>query len=593
MTTDYPVQSVLKNQFGFNTFRPHQERIITAILNGRDTLGVLPTGAGKSICYQLPAVLKPGTAIVISPLIALMVDQVSALQQLGVAAAAVHSGGNDQRNRVLSQFNQLKLVYVSPERVADPGFQQFLMRQSISMIVVDEAHCISQWGHAFRPEYRQLERFRRLFECPVVAFTATATPTVQSDIVTQLNMTDPAVIVGSFDRPNLALSIRPNLGGPSSIIETVQQFPSQSGIVYAATRKGVDTLYEAMSKKGIKVDRYHAGLSDAARHLAYTRFITDDCDVMVATVAFGMGINKPDVRFVIHANMPQSLEQYYQEIGRAGRDGLPATCVTFFGVQDKLIQRQFLSEFEHDPHLMSSMKKKLESMASFCTSVGCRRIDILRYFGEVGSPCGTCDNCVTPADVIDGTKLAQQILSCVYRVKQSFGMHHVVDVLRGQKTVMVDKYRHHQLSTFNLCPDLSKPALLQYIQSLIYSGHLNLTDGQYPVLTLTSNSVPVLKGLMSVSFRRHIDTKSSRRSTKRTAKTTPSAPLFDKLKSLRKTIADTQRIPPYMVFSDRTLIDLATHKPVTEQDLLQINGIGPHKLAKYGPAFMALIQNNP
>lgn len=593
------LENHLKTHFGFNTFRDHQKQIVEAILAGQDVLAVLPTGSGKSLCYQFPAVLTQGTAIVVSPLIALMQDQVDSLLSSGISATFINSSRSFQENEaILRHLNQFKLVYVAPERLVDPSFLEALSNVTLSFFVIDEAHCISQWGHAFRPEYRQLtilkERFPHL---PIAAFTATATRDVAQDIRTQLSLKGLSVL-GGFDRPNLTINIYDRTDIKQQVLTLIQDHADESGILYASTRKGVEAMYTFLKSKGIAVGKYHAGLSEQERKQSQTLFIQDQVPWLVATVAFGMGINKPDVRVVCHLDMPKNMEQYYQEIGRAGRDGLPSVCTLFYAPRDAMTYLSFFEELE-DPVIKLEMKRKTERMNTFCHSIECRRASLLRYFGETyPAPCQNCDACITPATVIDGSIIAQKILSCVYRLKQSFGLNYVMDVLRGADQQEIKNRGHHTLSTYNLMPEVSKQELRHYIFSLINLGVLELTGGQYPLLKLTPLSVPILKGQRTVSFKQlppkaEKPTKFRKGAKASIAQTTTSASrdLFKQLRTLRKTLAETLKLPPYVIFHDKTLLEMSEKHPKTEQELLNINGVGPQKLAKYGEAFLKILKS--
>jgi ATP-dependent DNA helicase RecQ len=592
------LESHLKKWFGYNHFRPYQIEIIQAILEGKDVLAILPTGAGKSLCYQLPALISEGTALVVSPLIALMQDQVVSLYKNGISAAFINSSlPNREIQEVMQHMNDYRLIYVAPERLVDPQFLERLKTVSISFFVIDEAHCISQWGHSFRSEYRQLSLLKKHFPtCPIMALTATATQDVEKDIQVQLAMQQPVLIKGSFERSNLTIRVQAKTKVEKQLQDFLDQQGSQSGIIYAATRKGVETTYAYLRAQGMAVERYHAGMTDQERSLSQHAFLHDDVPLMVATVAFGMGIHKPDIRFIIHLDMPRTIEQYYQEIGRAGRDGLPADCLMLYSMQDLFIYKRFLEEIE-DLKIQQQIKTKTNQMMRFCQSTDCRRKELLRYFGEIAisKHCHTCDNCLDEVEQVDATITAQKILSCVYRLKQNLGIRTVIEVLRGAKSQAIQQNGFDQLSTYGILSHLSEIEVRYSIDSLLYQELLGVTEGQYPVLKWTPKTALVIKNQQKVYFKKRsfkTPKVQERLKAKEQATLHYDEGLYETLKQLRQTKAKQEKVPAYVVFSDRALQEMAVYYPKNQQEFIKINGVGPIKWIKYGEEFLQLIQSH-
>ena len=559
---------LLKRYFGYDEFRPLQAEIMDAVMDGSDTLVVMPTGGGKSLCYQLPALALPGVTLVVSPLIALMKDQVDGLKANGVPAECLNSGmsGEEQsRVQMLTHRGEIKLLYVAPERIVRPGFQRFLESLELSLIAVDEAHCISQWGHEFRPDYRNLKQLRRLApETPVIALTATATRRVRDDIVVQLAMKSPSVFTGSINRPNLRYAVFPNTGKYETLVEHLRRRQKSSAIVYRGSQKGCDELAADLAEEGFKSLPYHAGLGSEIRQRNQERFVRDEVDVMVATVAFGMGIDKPDIRLVAHYDMPGSIERYYQESGRAGRDGLSSDCIVFYGARDREREMFFIQRMENDLERQSA-ESKLDGMVSYCQTGACRRAALLRYFGEEPSDesCDSCDVC--EAETFDATVVAQKILSAVIRTGERFGATHVSQVLTGRRVKSVLERDHDSLSVFGIVDDYTAKSLREIMATLVSRGLLSRSDdSRYPTLYVTPRGRRFLKERESIELPVLESTK--RVSSRKRAELEYDNDLFQKLRELRTTLAADRGVPPYVIFGDVSLREMAHYYPQSEDE---------------------------
>jgi ATP-dependent DNA helicase RecQ len=577
-----------------------------ASLDGRDSLVVLPTGGGKSLCYQAPAVVKGGTTVVVSPLIALMKDQVDALRACGVAAAQLDSSLSGE-DRFIAEHDlvmgDLRLLFVSPERLVSSDLRQKLQKANVHSFAIDEAHCISHWGHDFRPEYRQLARLREEFpRASVHAYTATATEQVRHDIAGQLRLRDPVVLVGNFDRPNLTYRVLARYDDLKQVCEVLDRHQSEAGIIYCLRRRDVDDLAGALRERGINVLAYHAGMSGEERSAAQEAFRSERCDVVVATVAFGMGIDRSNVRFVVHAAMPKSLEHYQQETGRAGRDGLEAECVLLYSGGDIATFRSILEKSAGEPGVDASFLKSalrhLEDMDRYCRGAICRHRQLVEYFGQnySGDNCRSCDLCLGDTEAVpDAEVVAKKILSCVARVKESFGINHVVGVLRGENTENVRKRGHDKLTTYGLLEEHGKPELRDWIYQLIGQGVLLQQGDEYPVLKLNGASWEVMRGERPVRLVQPVRRKKGERPVKSKAAEVSwegvDAGLFEALRVLRRTIAVERAVPPYVVFSDATLRELARLRPSTQQRMRSVYGVGETKLRDFGDRFLELIRS--
>ena len=594
---------VLKSVFGYDCFRPRQTEIIRRILDGQNALIVMPTGGGKSICYQIPALIRNGTGIVISPLISLMQDQVGALKQLGVRAEFLNSSLGYGRQREVERrllSGGIALLYVAPERLFMPDFLELLERVPIALFAVDEAHCVSQWGHDFRPEYLQLTEIRQRFpDVPCIAATATADSPTRREILQRLHMDRDDLFVTGFDRPNIRYTVVLKKNPKQQLLRFIEnEHPGDAGIVYCLSRKKVEEVAEWLTEQGHEAVPYHAGLAPDQRRGNQNRFLHEEGLIVVATIAFGMGIDKPNVRFVAHVDLPKSTEAYYQETGRAGRDGLPANAWMTYSLADVVLMRRILESSEADAQHKWTERHKLNAIIGYCETVACRREVLLNYFGErLDAACGNCDTCLNPVETWDGTVAAQKVLSCVSRTGQRFGAGHVVDVLLGKETEKIRRFRHHRLSTYGIGEELNGTEWHAVIRQLAAADLLSVDVDGYGGLRLTEACGAVLKGERQVSLRK--DPKLQKRVKAKLPAadvTLPDTPgdhaLFDALRTLRLELARDQGVPPYIVFHDRTLAAIVQHRPQTLEAFGGISGVGEVKLERYGEAFLDIVRTH-
>ncbi|MCU7941826.1 MAG: DNA helicase RecQ [Candidatus Thiodiazotropha sp. (ex Cardiolucina cf. quadrata)] len=594
-------REVLRHTFGYSDFRPPQDRIINHLIDGGDAIVLMPTGGGKSLCYQIPAIVREGTGIIISPLIALMQDQVNSLRQYGVRAAFLNSALTpEEAHQVERQLlrEELDLLYVAPERLLTPRMLDLLMQSRIALFAIDEAHCVSHWGHDFRPEYIQLSQLHERFpETPRIALTATADKPTRKEIVQRLALQQAGEFIAGFDRPNIRYQISENDGNAKQrLLRFIrQEHPDESGIVYCLSRKRVNEIAAWLQENGIDALPYHAGLDNRSRQHHQTRFLRDEGVVIVATIAFGMGIDKPDVRFVAHLNLPKSIEAYYQETGRAGRDGQSANAWMIYGLQDVITLRQMQASSDADESHKRVERHKLDAMLAFCEITTCRRQTLLAYFDDhLEHPCGNCDTCLQPPETWDATVASQMALSCVHRTGQRFGVNHLIDVLLGKESDRISQFGHHRVSTFGIGKDLTATEWRTVYRQLIARGLLAVDLEGYGGLRLTQASRPVLRGETRLMLRkaRKMVAKQQRKQPRIAEISDGNQAIWQALRNLRLELAQTQGVPAYVIFHDATLIEMAEKRPRDKQQLALISGVGDHKLERYGDAFLSLLKGN-
>jgi ATP-dependent DNA helicase RecQ len=586
---------ILNHTFGYDEFRHHQADIVETIIDGRDALVLMPTGGGKSLCYQIPALVRDGVGVVVSPLIALMQDQVDALQQLGTRAAFLNSSMNGQQQQAVEQAllaGELDMLYVAPERLLNGRMLELLSQAQIALFAIDEAHCVSQWGHDFRPEYQQLSVLHQRFpNVPRIALTATADVRTREEIVAQLDLDDATIFLNSFDRPNIRYTISEGQNGRDRLWEFIErEHPQDAGIVYCLSRKKVESTAEWLAAKGRIALPYHAGLPDEMRRDHQQRFLREEGVIVVATIAFGMGIDKPDVRFVAHLSLPKSLEAYYQETGRAGRDGQPANAWMAYGLQDVISLRQMLQGSEGSEQFKRIANGKLDAMLGLCEQIACRRQALLAYFDEqYENACGNCDTCLDPPQTWDGTEAAQKVLSCVYRSGQRFGVNYIIDILMGKDDERIQSNQHHQISTFGIGADKTAVEWRGIFRQLIAQGFLTADVESYGVLKLTEKARPLLRGEIQLALRHQRKGKKTKKSKVVSALSADESTLFDALREHRLELARERSVPPYVIFHDSTLQEMAQQRPASNNDLRGISGVGDKKLSEYGESFLAVI----
>lgn len=592
-------RSILKTTFGYDVFRHQQEEVIQTLLGGGDAFVLMPTGGGKSLCYQIPALMRNGVGVVVSPLIALMQDQVDTLQQLGLRAGFINSTQNyAQQQEVERQIvgGEIDIVYVAPERLLTARCLNILDHSEIALFAIDEAHCVSHWGHDFRKEYQKLGILHQRFpNVPRIALTATADKRTQQEIIDQLNLQQARIFVNSFDRPNIRYTIKERQNSREELWRFInQQHPNDAGIVYCLSRKKVENVASWLSNKGRIALPYHAGLSNELRAHNQKRFLREESVIIVATIAFGMGIDKPNVRFVAHLNLPKSVEAYYQETGRAGRDGNPANAWLSYGLQDVILLRQMLQESDAEAEYKHISQHKLETMLGFTELTSCHRIALLAYFDEAyDKPCGNCENCLNPPEPWDGIEAAQKALSCVYRTGQRFGVKYIIDVLCGGEDKRIKSYGHDKLSTYGIGKMLSSIEWSSVFRQLISLGFLDIKKDSYGALYITEKARPLLRGEISLQLRKpeQASKATARKKSHATEVRLIDKPLFDAIRAYRLKVSKESGVPPYIIFNDNTLQEMTRMRPKTPDELRYISGIGEHKLAQYGKSLLAIIKD--
>ena len=612
MAVDDEASRILREVFGYPQFRGEQREIIAHLIGGADALVLMPTGGGKSLCYQIPALARPGMGVVVSPLIALMQDQVAALQEAGVRAAALNSAMSWQEAAATerqARAGELDLLYVAPERLLTERCLSFLDQCPLSLFAIDEAHCVSQWGHDFRPEYLQLavlaERYRSV---PRIALTATADIATRREMIQRLRLNEPRIFIASFDRPNIRYRIGEKDNPRRQLLGFIrEEHPGEAGIVYCLARASVEDAADFLVRQGVDALPYHAGLDAGTREDNQRRFIRDDGIVMVATIAFGMGIDKPDVRFVAHLDLPKSIEGYYQETGRAGRDGLPADAWMVYGLQDVVQQRRMIDQSEASAEYKRGATAKLDALLGLCETTHCRRVRLLDYFGEAAAPCGNCDNCLDRPEEWDGTVAAQKLLSCIARCESatgfSFGAQHIIDILRGNRTAKVEQFRHERLSTFGIGADLEVTQWRSVLRQLVMLRLVQVDTDRYSVLHLTAACREVLRGERTIRLRRAVDRGRGRPGNRGPVDRTRISvspvsladdgthlPLFQALRVWRLQVAREHGVPAYTVFHDSTLEEIARRRPGSSEELREVSGVGAIKLERYGAAVLDVVQ---